>query len=318
VEVLDIAVNPDWSLDVAVCLSGFSDGNKVFISDDGGTTWTNISGTLPNLPFNCIEWAPGSNDGLYVGGDVGVYYRDTDIGDWIPFRNGLPHTPIYDLEIYEAGNILRVGTHGRGVWQTNTYTPCPTNYSLNVSNLPGSGSQGYRYYQASDAITSSRSIDGGIGTNVTYQAGNSVTLTSGFEVAQHSTFTAISADCNTWPSLLTMGQEITGVYAGPMEGVVEEVVGIEEVDEEEEYLLVYPNPTNGLVNIEFSLRDITDVSLLITDLFGRNVATVMPRKELPSGSYKVSHNLENLSAGFYVCTLLKGEKISTTRIAVTN
>jgi hypothetical protein len=318
VNITDIAVNPANSAEVAVCMAGFNNGNKVFISNDGGNNWTNISGSLPNIPMQCIEWVPGSNNGLYVGADVGVYYRDDDISEWIPHRNGLPHTPVFDLEILSSHGKIRVGTYGRGMWESSLYSPCAADYFLTNVNLPGSGSQGYRYYKASNDINSSREIDGGLGTNVTYQADHMVALTTGFVASEHSLFRAFNAPCDYLPPGFSVGQEITGTYAGPMEGVLQSTVGLEDLDGEQEYLLVYPNPTNGLVNIEFKLKEATDVSLLITDLSGRFVANVIPTRELSIGSYKVSHDLTSLSAGLYLCSLVRGETISTARIAITD
>ena len=37
---------------VATCFSGFNAKNKVFISNDTGATWTNISTGLPNIPVD--------------------------------------------------------------------------------------------------------------------------------------------------------------------------------------------------------------------------------------------------------------------------
>ncbi|MEZ4687106.1 MAG: hypothetical protein R3B47_13875, partial [Bacteroidia bacterium] len=74
-----IAVDPADANQLWVTLSAFSSGNKVFESSDGGTTWTNYSGTLPNVPVNCIAYensASAPNDALFIGTDVGVYYRD--------------------------------------------------------------------------------------------------------------------------------------------------------------------------------------------------------------------------------------------------
>jgi photosystem II stability/assembly factor-like uncharacterized protein len=318
VHITDIAVNPDNSMDVAVCMGGYPYTNKVFLSHDAGSSWTEISGSLPALPINCIEWAPGSDHGLYVGADVGVYYRDDDIGDWVPHRNGLPHVPVFDLEIHESTGMIRAGTYGRGMWESSLYTPCGTDYFLTNVNLPGSGSQGYRYYKASNDINSSRDIDGGLGTNVTYQADHMVALRTGFVASEHSLFRAFNAPCDYLPPGFSVGQEITGTYAGPMEGVVQSTVGLEDLDGEQEYLLVYPNPTNGLVNIEFKLTEATDVSLLITDLSGRSVATVIPSRQISGGSYKVSHDVSALAAGIYLCRLLVGERVLTERISVVN
>ena len=39
-------------------------------------SWSNISTGLPNLPVNCVIYSNNSNDAIYAGTDVGVYYRD--------------------------------------------------------------------------------------------------------------------------------------------------------------------------------------------------------------------------------------------------
>jgi hypothetical protein len=44
---------------VAVCQSGFSSGNEVFYSTNGGANWANLSGNLPNLPANALAWTEG-------------------------------------------------------------------------------------------------------------------------------------------------------------------------------------------------------------------------------------------------------------------
>ena len=62
-------------------------------SADTGKTWTNISGSLPNVPVNCIVYDDNNgspNDALYIGTDIGVFYRDNTLGDWVPFSTRLP------------------------------------------------------------------------------------------------------------------------------------------------------------------------------------------------------------------------------------
>jgi len=47
----------------------------VFRSTDGGATWTDISGALPDEPFNSLAVSPNPNENkeVYVGSDSGVY-----------------------------------------------------------------------------------------------------------------------------------------------------------------------------------------------------------------------------------------------------
>ena len=53
---------------------------------DQGTTWTNKSGGLPNIPDNFVTYHNGTNDGIYIGSDAGAFYRDGTITVWQPFR----------------------------------------------------------------------------------------------------------------------------------------------------------------------------------------------------------------------------------------
>jgi len=116
-----IAINKADPNKVWVCKSGFYDGQKVYQTTDGGTTWTNISKSLPNYPVNTIINAPNTANGLYVGTDLGVYYYDTVLDDWIPFMKNLPNVIVRELELFEQGNKIRAATFGRGLWESVTY-----------------------------------------------------------------------------------------------------------------------------------------------------------------------------------------------------
>jgi hypothetical protein len=115
-----IAIDPTDANNAWVVFSGYSAGNKVFVTTNGGTSWTNVSSNLPNLPANCIVYEPGTSDRIYVGMDVGVYYKDNSTTTWTLYNTGLPNTPTHDLEISPANPTkLRAATYGRGVYQVD-------------------------------------------------------------------------------------------------------------------------------------------------------------------------------------------------------
>jgi hypothetical protein len=120
-----VVVHPTNPNIVWVTLSGYSAGNKIFKTTDGGATWTNISSNLPNIPCNAIAYEPGrSSDRVYVGMDVGVYYRDNSLTNWVLYNTNLPNTPISDLEISPAApGLLRAATYGRGVYEVGVVPP---------------------------------------------------------------------------------------------------------------------------------------------------------------------------------------------------
>ena len=110
---------------IFVTYSGYDPANKVFKSTNGGNTWINISNGLPNLPVNTIVYNNNSsNDAIYIGMDMGIYYKD-NTSNWIPFNMGLPNVTISDLEIYYPTNRIRCATFGRGTWESDLYEEVP-------------------------------------------------------------------------------------------------------------------------------------------------------------------------------------------------
>jgi len=192
-----IAVDPVNPLRVFVTVGNYNEGDKVYRSTTGGSTWTNISGSLPNVPVNCIAYENGPLDALYIGTDIGVFYRNNDIGDWIPFMNGLPTVRIMDLEINNTYNLLGQVLTEEDYGHLHLFTECPSWYTLTPLNDPSNPNYtGFQFYEASSFITSSRIITGGPGTNVTYKAGSSISLITGFHVRTGNKFKAQLGSCD--------------------------------------------------------------------------------------------------------------------------
>lgn len=121
--ITSVAVHPDSEDVVLVTYSGFGTG-KVYRTTNGGATWTNITGNLPDSPANdVLIYYPGFATSTYlVAMDVGVFIS-TDYGQtWTELANGLPNTVAISLDYNLPGNRLRVGTHGRGVYETSLVT----------------------------------------------------------------------------------------------------------------------------------------------------------------------------------------------------
>ena len=73
----------------------------------------------------------------------------------------------------------------------------------------------------------------------------------------------------------------------------------------------YPNPFNPTTTITFMLPKISDVSLILYDIQGRVVQTIVEDR-LQAGEYKVQINGENLTSGVYVVQL-NADRISRTQ-----
>jgi len=146
--VSGIAVERSSPDTVYISLSGYNAGVKVFKSVNGGSSWTNISANLPNVPADCIVSEGSILHGVYVGTDIGVFYLcDTSTnGNWTYYNNGLPNVIVDDMEIIPLTNKIRAATYGRGVWDgtlAGTLTSIETTNALNkeihISPNPSSG-----------------------------------------------------------------------------------------------------------------------------------------------------------------------------------
>lgn len=137
-----ITISPTDPNKAWVTLSGYSAGNKVFQTVNGGTSWTNISSNLPNIPANCSVYQLNTGDRIYVGMDVGVYYKDNSSSSWTLYNTGLPNTPVHDLEISPANpGRLRAATYGRGVYEVDLIASTPqapvSDFSTSGNICPG-------------------------------------------------------------------------------------------------------------------------------------------------------------------------------------
>lgn len=120
----DVSVSNTDPLKAWITFSGYSDGNKVFQTIDGGTNWINLSSGLPNLPITTIVSVHNSLENeVYVGADIGVFYKKSTHPDFIPFFTNLPKAMVTDLEIFYPGNLIRASTYGRGTWESDLYSP---------------------------------------------------------------------------------------------------------------------------------------------------------------------------------------------------
>lgn len=187
----DIYVNPLDASVVYVTNSNGTNGQKVYYSTDAGATWTNISGTLPNVAINCV--AVDNNNNSYVGTDLGVFYQPNYSNEWIPYYNGLPKAIVSDLVINHNAGLLTAATYGHGVWQTTMFTACNA-----FDTLRGSYT-GERFYSAGNTLAANAQVYGGDGSRMHLRAGNEIVLTDSFIVYQTSNMDAVIAPCDAGP-----------------------------------------------------------------------------------------------------------------------
>ena len=99
------------------------------------------------------------------------------------------------------------------------------------------------------------------------------------------------------------GNDARDINITPAMGVVEvrkakqgvQVIGIEK-------LIVFPNPNQGEVVVEFKVEADSDVDVSVSDLIGRRVMEVINQR-MPAGEYKYLVKLDQLANGMYIMSL---------------
>jgi hypothetical protein len=119
--IAGMAVDPTNPAHVYAIYNGYSrrwiEGGgvgHVFESHNGGTTWTDISGNLPDVGADDLVLSHGS---LVLATDIGAFVTgQAHPGSWKRFGNGLPNTAINDLSVTPNEQRIVAATHGRGLW----------------------------------------------------------------------------------------------------------------------------------------------------------------------------------------------------------
>lgn len=90
----------------------------VFKTTDGGKSFSNISGNLPEKAYVHVVREDPKNPGLiYAGTELGLYATYDGGKSWIELNlKNLPRVAVHDIIIHPRDNDLILGTHGRSVW----------------------------------------------------------------------------------------------------------------------------------------------------------------------------------------------------------
>ncbi len=298
-----------------VTFSGYFDGIKVFETIDGGTTWFNISGYLPNVPVNCIVYQNNTDDGLYIGTDIGVFYYDNSIVLWTPFRNGMPSVAVTDLEISTVDNMLYAATFGRGLWKSDLFTGCQSALKILDGIIstdsyvgPFQFTSGYNTYRTIDSTIINMPLTGGLGQNTLLISEGYIKLKEGFQ-ATNTDFTA-KYDQYCFNGFF---EYLKGEYAGELSP--NENQPTVTADENKILLSVYPNPFSTELKMGVQISDSQNpIQVSFTDLSGRNISVPYTQSSYDGEVIGFRFNTTQLADGAYLILVRCGNSLQTKKV----
>ncbi len=121
--VSKVLVDPADAQTVYVAFSGYRAGDNnayVMRTNNGGTSWTNLSNNLPQATVNDLTLV---NNRLYAATDTGMYVSDPSSNPvsgpaflWRQLGSNLPNIAVTAARFTPLNSTLYVSTFGRGVW----------------------------------------------------------------------------------------------------------------------------------------------------------------------------------------------------------
>ncbi|MFY0628759.1 MAG: T9SS type A sorting domain-containing protein [Flavobacteriaceae bacterium] len=100
---------------------------SVWYTSDGGTTWENKEGNLPDMPVRWSLFNPLDRKEVILATEAGIW-RTSDITAtnpvWGPVSSGMGNVRVDMLQYRASDNVILAGTHGRGMF-TSVFTATP-------------------------------------------------------------------------------------------------------------------------------------------------------------------------------------------------
>ena len=122
-----ITIDPDNANRVWVAFTGFSLA-RIWVSTDGGTTWSNIHSNLPAITVHDLKRHPTQANWLYAATANGVYTSENAGQTWSTSNDGPASVRVRELFWYDQSTLI-AATYGRGMFRATVAVPGPQNYS---------------------------------------------------------------------------------------------------------------------------------------------------------------------------------------------
>ena len=189
--------------------------SHVWVTTNGGTSWTNISGTgLPDIPVRWAMFYPDDNNQAILATEAGIYETSLINGGstaWVQ-NSSFPVVRTDMLQYRKSDGTVLAATHGRGLWtSTIPLTPMirfPAAYASKIeSTTSTSGCRNYTDYTVNMSIdaapTGTATVTLSIAGGATATQGLDYDFTTNGNFASPSN-TMIFADGATTPQPITI------------------------------------------------------------------------------------------------------------------
>lgn len=248
-----IGVSP---VDTNIIYTGSDDG-KVWISENGGTDWNDISAGLPQRWVTKVYPSPFERNTIYITlsgykyNDASAHvYRSDNLGQtWQAIDGNLPDIPVNDILARHSTKELYIATD-IGVFVSDN--------------------QGAVWFSVGQGLP------------------------------------------NVVVSKLMLNEQESSLYAATygrsiFKTTLDNPLDTNDTPDQEIVIRLFPNPSPGVVNVEFDLVETSPTEISLYNMQGQQVRQLY-KGNLPSGEHRFNFNLYSLTVGSYVIKVEFGKK----------
>ncbi len=283
------------------CFSNYGVMN-IWVTTNGGTTWTGIDGNLPDMPVRWALFDPGSaNTKIWIATETGIWSTPAINGAstvWTA-SPGFP-TVRTDMIKYRTSDLtLIAATHGRGLWTESFATVLPINNFVLKGQWKNNATVELSWDYSGTALASSFEIE----------FSNNGTYFNKIGVSQIST-TFLDQPAYTDIYYRVKGKNIFGNVS--YSNVIHLQKGLETKDLTN--VKLFPNPVRTDMKISFAASGEGLAHYQVTTINGQ-VCWKKDENISLTGDYIRDWNMQSLKPGTYLFTIVYNNKKITKKFS---
>ncbi len=137
--------------------------SSVWLTEDGGNTWTEKEGNLPDIPVRWSIVHHQNNKNVMLATELGIWTTDDITADnvvWSQEINGMANVRVDMLDMRNSDNAVLAGTHGRGFFLShyNVYPETIKNQEKNELSVYPNPTNGKFYIKQGNSENKSYKI----------------------------------------------------------------------------------------------------------------------------------------------------------------
>ncbi len=272
---------------------------SVWYSSNGGSTWRNKEGDLPDIPVKSILQNPLARNEVIIGTDLGIWVSENfneDTPTWTSANNGMRDIKVVDLDLRTSDNSILATSFGRG-----TFTGNFTNETIETFTISTDESIVYGCKPSDAVFDLNFSALGGYNTSTSFSAtGEPTGSTISFSTASLSATGTFSMTVGGI-SNVAIGKYpliITGTGGGKTISK-DLLLIIEETDIAEPNLLSPANDLENVGNVDFNWEEVTGaISYDIEVATDTNFSNIIETATVLTNSHRLI-NLTNLTTYYW-------------------